>query len=100
MVCRQATKASKRRRLELKALRRGDTLATEVREGPTYQSNIGLSAAPDGLSMTIPPTQTPPKPDQLPVDDYMYIMFDLETTDRGKWTRYAQIMNTAENKTW
>ncbi|XP_076071750.1 uncharacterized protein LOC143043225 [Mytilus galloprovincialis] len=81
------TKEAKRRRFFLKQTRTSKTASKEIREGKTYESEIGLkSEVPDKESQEIPEIQDIIK---IPLNEQEVIkapvvVFDLETTGLSK----------------
>ena len=91
-VEKENTKQFKRRKLEKKFAKSQSEKAKTIREGPTYESNIGLEQEQnDPEDEVIPPHI--PAPVMLPVSDkdLPLVYFDLETTSS---TTTAQITQT------
>uniref|UniRef100_A0A8W8JFW7 Exonuclease domain-containing protein n=1 Tax=Magallana gigas TaxID=29159 RepID=A0A8W8JFW7_MAGGI len=84
------TKEAKRKRLHLKAERKQMTAAREIREGPTYCSEIALQT-PTGIGEIPPPLS---KPSFQPIENlgiYQHVYFDLETTGLARSSHITQI---------
>ena len=72
----------KRRRKQKKESRMSSQKSAEVREGPTYETSVSLTA-PRDLS-SIPAPLAPPTPSPVADKRQQLVYFDLETTDLGK----------------
>lgn len=84
------SKEAKRKRLHLKAERKQMTAAREIREGPTYCSEIALQT-PTGIGEIPPPLS---KPSFQPIENlgiYQHVYFDLETTGLARSSHITQI---------
>lgn len=84
------TKEAKRKRLHLKAERKQMTAAREIREGPTYCSEIALQT-PTGIGEIPTPLS---KPSFQPIENlgiYQHVYFDLETTGLARSSHITQI---------
>ena len=80
---RESSREVKKRRIELKENRGKQIQHSEIREGATYEKNIGLWHSCD--TAEIPAPKEAPKLEILPESwDYTHIIFDVETTSLGK----------------
>ena len=77
------TRDCKLHRLKLKEQRTNKSLASEVREGVTYQKEICLYQPVSSIE-EIPAAVCQPPKVQLPSSEYTMVMFDLETTSSCK----------------
>ena len=81
------TREAKRRRIELKEERSTRQYQNTVREGDTYQKDIGLWHSSDILEIPTPVT-TPQNENLMSVNSTAKIMFDVETTSLGNTCLY------------
>lgn len=85
---RETSRAYKRKRIVRKKARNSDTGQAAILEGTTYQSGVQFSADQADLT-SIPTPFYPPKPAPLSSADIQkstLVVFDLETSNIGKWS--------------
>lgn len=76
------TREAKRRRIQLKEERSTPQYQNKVREGDTYERDIGLWHSSD-IQEIPPPVTTPQNENLMSVNSTAKIMFDVETTSLG-----------------
>ena len=81
------TKEAQRRRIQLKEERSTRQYQTKVREGDTYESDIGLWHSSD-IQEIRPPVTTAQNQNLMTVISTAKIMFDVETTSLGNTCLY------------
>lgn len=97
---RQSTVECKRRRHELKKLKSSQISTSEIKEGTTYESGVGLSCA-DAVIEEIPDCTPASKPVSVPTHtDSNLLYFDLETTGLGTSAEITQLACIFEEETF
>lgn len=97
---RQSTVECKRRRHELKKLKSSQISTSEIKEGKTYESGVGLSCA-DAVIEEIPDCTPASKPVSVPTHtDSNLLYFDLETTGLGTSAEITQLACIFEEETF
>ncbi|XP_061171002.1 uncharacterized protein LOC133180520 [Saccostrea echinata] len=84
------TKNAKRKRMQLKAKKCQTTACKEIREGPTYESGVGISDS-NTVVDEIPPPSSAPQPQILSTKDKNFVFFDLETTGLARTSHILQV---------
>ena len=79
---RSLTVEFKRQKRERKRHRTNQCQYVEMREGPTYASNIGMDEQAESV-VDIPPPTSPPQRIQATVNNATMVYFDLETAGLG-----------------
>ncbi|XP_070570122.1 uncharacterized protein [Ptychodera flava] len=85
------TKEGKLKRLQQKEKRAQKIAATEVREGSTYEKDIGLSMSSEKSRVEIPEPVVAPELVSLPSGSYTPVIFDIETTSAYSTAEITQI---------
>ncbi|XP_062596571.1 DNA polymerase III PolC-type-like [Saccostrea cucullata] len=66
------------------------TVCKEIREGPTYQSGVGISDSTVVVD-EIPPPSSEPQQQSLSIKDKEFVFFDLETTGLARTSHILQV---------
>eukprot|EP00105_Crassostrea_gigas_P044903 XP_019929051.1 PREDICTED: uncharacterized protein LOC105343599 [Crassostrea gigas] len=97
---RQRTVECKRRRHELKKLKSSHISTSEIKEGTTYESGVGMSCADDVIE-EIPDCTPASKPVSVPTHtDSNLLYFDLETTGLDTSAEITQLARIFEEETF